>query len=185
MGNFTDEGDVGMSKQSKKKKNPGIETYVASNPFKLALHVGFFAGLIWGGVRWLFYYFGLTDVLPGFLVEPFFKHDFLNGTGGYLVGYVSFIAMSIVAALLYALVARKLKGPWPGVLYGIAWFVLVYLLIGPMVGMLKPLGVLDWDSIWTDFSIFVIWGVFIGYTITMEFTDERSRDSGEIPAKLQ
>ncbi|MCI3920164.1 YqhR family membrane protein [Paenibacillus sp. TRM 82003] len=156
-----------------------------TNRFLYALEIGFFAGLIWGGVRWLFVYFGFTDVVPGFLVEPFFTHDFLSGTGGYLVGYASFIAMSIVAALIYALVGYKLKGPWPGVAYGILWFVGLYLLIGPMVGMLPPLGVNDWDSIWSDFSVFVLWGVFIGYTITLEFTDERSRDSGNSSMNLQ
>jgi hypothetical protein len=174
-----------MPNQAKKKQNPGIETIVRSKPLPFALQVGFFAGVIWGAVRWLLYYFGFTDVIPGFLVEPFFKHDFLNGTGGYVVGYASFIVMSMIAALIYVLFAKLLKGPLPGILYGLLWFGLVYLLIGPMVGMLLPIGKLDWDSIWTDFSVFVLWGVFIGYTITMEFTDERSRDAGKSTAKLQ
>jgi uncharacterized membrane protein YagU involved in acid resistance len=170
---------------NQKKKNPGMETYVKTKPIRYAVQIGFFAGVIWGAVRWLFYYFGFTDVLPGFLVEPFFKHDFLNGTAGYFIGYASFIVMSIVAALIYVLFAKRLRGPWPGVLFGLVWFVLIYLLLGPMVGMLKPLGVNDWDSIWTDFSIFVLWGVFIGYTITLEFTDERDRETDKMIGNAQ
>jgi hypothetical protein len=157
------------------RRLPGVQTHVRTKKLPFALQLGLFAGLIWGGVRWLFYYFGFTDVVPGFLVEPFFLHDFLAGTGGFLVGYASFVAMSIVAALLYTYTASKLRGPWPGVAFGFAWFVVVYLIVGPMLGMLLPLGRLDWDSIWLDGSIFVLWGVFIGYTVNYEFTDEQHR----------
>ncbi|TLS52981.1 hypothetical protein FE782_06310 [Paenibacillus antri] len=156
-------------------KAAGVQTVVRTKKLPFALNLGFFAGAIWGGVRWMFYYFGFTDVVPGFLVEPFFLHDFLAGTGGFLVGYASFIAMSIVAALLYTFTAYKLKGPWPGVAFGVVWFVAVYLVVGPLLGMLLPLGRLDWDSIWLDGSIFVLWGVFIGYTVNYEFTDEERR----------
>jgi len=159
------------------RRLPGVQTVKTTKKLPFALQLGFFAGLVWGAVRWLFYYFGFTDVVPGFLVEPFFLHDFLAGTAGFLVGYASFIAMSIVAALIYTFTVYKFRGPWPGVAFGLAWFVLVYLVAGPMLGMLLPLGKLDWDSIWLDGSIFVLWGVFIGYTVNYEFTDEARRGS--------
>lgn len=166
-----------------KVRNPGIETYVKTKPIPFGLQVGFFAGAIWGAVRWISYYLGFTDVVPGFLVEPFFTHDYLAGTEGFLVGYAAFIGMSIVAAFLYLVLGHllwgdrsKLRGPWPGVVFGVGWYVLLYLLVGPMVGMLPPLGVNDWDSIWFDGCLFLVWGLFIGYTITFEYTDERERD---------
>lgn len=35
---------------------------------------------------------------------------------------------------------------------------------------------LDWNTIVSDLCLFVLWGLFIGYTITMEFTEERNRE---------
>ncbi|HZG85105.1 YqhR family membrane protein [Paenibacillus sp.] len=167
------------------RRKPGVQTIQQTKKLPFALQLGFFAGLIWGGVRWLFYYFGFTDVVPGFLVEPFFLHDFLAGTAGYFVGYASFIAMSMIASVLYTFVAYKLKGPWPGVAFGIVWYALIYLLIGPLLGMLPPVGVNDWDSLWFDGALFVLWGVFIGYTVNYEFTDERERGQGKSLVNLQ
>lgn len=148
--------------------------------FPYALEIGFFAGLIWGAVRWLAYYFKFTTVIPGFLIEPFFRHDFLVGTGGHVAGYLSFIVFSIVAALLYVYTASKLKGPWPGVVYGLLWFIVLYLLLGPLMGMLPPIGKISWDSVFMDGSVFVLWGVFIGYSISYEFTDERIREKKDM-----
>lgn len=59
------------------------------------------------------YAFHFTKVLPGFLAEPFFKHEFLMTAAGHLAGYLSFIVFSVAASLFYVLIFRKLKGPWP------------------------------------------------------------------------
>ena len=155
---------------------PGVQTVKRTNRFLYALQIGIFAGLIFGAIRWICHYFRFTGVIPGFLVEPFFLRSFLAGNGGHVVGTAAFIVLSVAASLLYAPIASKLRGPWPGALYGALWFCVLYLWIGPMLGMLLPLGKLSWDSFWTDGSIFVMWGVFIGYSISYEFTNERRRD---------
>lgn len=46
------------------------QTSVHTNPFYFSVELGFFAGLIWGGARWLMYVLHFTKVLPGFLAEP-------------------------------------------------------------------------------------------------------------------
>jgi thiamine transporter ThiT len=141
-----------------------------------ALYIGFYAGLIWGLVRWMFYFFEFTRVLPAFLIEPFFAKPFMNSWRGHTLGIGAFILLSIAASLLYVAVLSKRKGPWPGVLYGLIWWVLLYVLIGPYVGMLPSFRSLSMDSILSDACVFTLWGVFIGYSITLEFTDERNRE---------
>lgn len=155
------------------------------NPIWFAVQVGFFGAVIFGFVRGVVHYFQFTEVDPGFLLKPFVSDDFLAGTGGYAAGFLSFLAVSIIASLLYLIFASKLKGPWPGILYGVLWFLVLYMLIGMLFGMVPPLGVISWDSLWSDFTIFVFWGVFIGYAISFEYTDERQREKEKTMLNLQ
>lgn len=141
-----------------------------------AAYIGFFAGLIWGWVEWVLYYFKFTTVLPAFLVEPFFKKSFMHSWSGHWTGLAAFTAYSIVAALVYTAVLLKLRGAWPGVLFGVLWWGLTFGFIGPFTGMLPPFRNLSFDTHVTEACRFVLWGVFIGYSISLEFHDERERE---------
>ncbi|MBW4081825.1 YqhR family membrane protein [Paenibacillus sp. S150] len=157
-----------MSKSHKQKSEH-------TNPWSFALELGFFAGLIWGGARWLMYAMHFTKVIPGFLAEPFFKHDFLTTPAGHLLGYLSFIVFSVIASLLYVLIFRKLKGPWPGMIYGMLCWSGVFL-AGSRLFLQQPPFRLPWNSVISEFCIFLLWGLFIGYTAAIEYTDERKRE---------
>ncbi|WP_274365360.1 YqhR family membrane protein [Paenibacillus thermotolerans] len=172
-----------MAKKTTMKK-AGTATIVPTNKWFFALYLGFFAGVIWGALRIVAYLFRFTELVPGFLIEPFFTHDFLAGTGGYAVGWFAWIVFSIAAAYIYAFLLHRAMGPWIGMLYGLCWFAF-WFLVGPWFGMMKPIGLIRWDTLWTEGSIFVLWGVFIGYSVAFEFSDERQRESGEGTLRLQ
>lgn len=148
---------------------------VHTNRFYFSVELGFFAGLIWGGARWLMYVLHFTKVIPGFLAEPFFKHDFLMTPAGHLLGYLFFIAFSVLAALLYVFILRRLRGPWPGMIYGVLWWSALFL-AGSRLFLQQPPFKLPWDSVISEFCLFLLWGVFIGYTAAIEYTDERKRE---------
>lgn len=147
-----------------------------TNPWTFALMIGFFAGLIWGGVKGVLYYMNFTTVLPGYLVEPFFKHSFLNTQPGYYVGWGGFILFSIAATFIYTLAFRKLRGPFPGVVYGIVWWVIIFVVIGPLAQMTAPESKLSFNTLFSEFCLYLLWGLFIGYSTAEEFTDERNRE---------
>ncbi|GIQ70702.1 hypothetical protein DUZ99_14905 [Xylanibacillus composti] len=155
------------------------QTVHHTNPWRFALQIGFFAGLIWGGVRIAEYYFKFTEVIPGFLAEPFMKHSFIASWSGHLFGWGVFTVFSIAAAFIYAAFFRKIKGPWFGLLYGAAWWLLLYLLIGPWTGMMKAFSEQTPNTLITDSCLFLVWGLFIGYSTAFEFTDERFREPVE------
>jgi hypothetical protein len=146
-----------------------------TNPWFFAIELGFFAGLIWGGARWLMYVLHFTKVIPAFLAEPFFKHEFLVTPAGHLLGYLFFIAFSVIVSLLYVLIFRKLKGPWPGMIYGVLWWSAVFL-AGSWQFLMQPPFKLPWNSVISEFCLFLLWGLFIGYTAAIEYTDERKRE---------
>lgn len=147
-----------------------------TNKWFFSLYIGFFAGLFWGGLKMIQNYLHFTTLSPVFLIEPFYKHSFLMTWPGYLLGWSVFILFSMAASLLYALMLAKAKGPWYGLGYGLAWWAFIFLLIGPVTGMMNWIAFLDWNTILTDASLFLLWGMFIGYSISFEFTDERIRE---------
>lgn len=147
-----------------------------TNIWMFALITGSFAGVIWGAMRGFFYFLRFTSIVPGFLAEPFYKKSFLESQPGYYIGWLFFLLFSIGASLIYTLIFRKLKGPWPGLIYGILWWGVLFWIIGPMYLSMKRLSELSWNTIISEFCLFLLWGVFIGYTVAMEFTDERARE---------
>ncbi|MDF2720422.1 MAG: hypothetical protein K0Q59_97 [Paenibacillus sp.] len=151
----------------------------STNVWSFGLQTGFFAGLIWGAVKALEAYLHFTEIPAQFMAKPFLAPSFVKSVAGFWMGWLVFIVFSIVASLLYALVLRKVRGPWTGLCYGAAWWVLIYLLVGPSTGMMKWINRYEWNTIITDVCLFLVWGLFIGFSIAFEFTDERNREPGK------
>lgn len=166
---------------NKKQKNRHHEQEHHTNPWLYSLQIGFFAGLIWGIIRWMFYEMKFTTILPGFAADPFFKESFLKTGWGEVLGIAFFILFSIAAAFLYKIALGKLRGPWPGVLYGAVWWAILFIVVGPMLGIMGGIRQVGWNTLFTELCVFLLWGVFIGYSIAFEFTDEASRE----PIKVQ
>lgn len=148
-----------------------------TNPWSFAFQIGFFTGLFWGAIRVAFYYLDFTTIVPGFLIEPFYRHAYLETYRGWIAGWIVFTAFSIVTAFIYTLLFRKIKGPWPGLLYGAAWWAIIFF-GGPFLGLV-PRWTAWSTTTWTsELCLFILWGLFQGYTISEEFSEERSARAG-------
>lgn len=147
-----------------------------TNVMLFSFQIGLFAGIIWGAVKAFSFYLKFSKVPASFLAKPFLLPKLYNSAAGFWTGWLFFIGFSIAAAWLYAALFRGIRGPWPGIAYGLVWWALLYLLLGPSMGMMKWIYRLNWNTIVTDFLLFVIWGLFIGYSISFEFTNERDRE---------
>ncbi|MFC5701072.1 YqhR family membrane protein [Cohnella faecalis] len=165
-----------MSKNTASEGEKAIEHF--TNPILFSLKVGLFAGIVWGVVRWLETGMNFTQVHQAFLVDPFVKRSMLGSFGWQAIGFAAFIVMSMIAAMFYLIVLGKLRGPWPGIAFGVVWWALLFLGAGPLVGAVPPLKTISWTSYITDFCLFLLWGLFIGYSIAFEFHDEMHRERG-------
>jgi len=173
----TSEANEGQNKKTGGKKKSGdYNGQHRTNLVWYCIQLGFFAGLIWGMVRWLLYMFHFTKVIPGFMAEPFFRHSFLLTGWGHLSGIGCFIVFSIAATFLYKLVLGRIRGPWAGLGYGALWWAILFAAAGPMMKVTPPLKKLGMDSMISELSVFLLWGLFIGYTIAFEFLDEASHE---------
>ncbi|WP_225442765.1 YqhR family membrane protein [Paenibacillus lycopersici] len=159
-----------------KSKDLPYDASAHTHPFWYCLQLGFFGGLFWGLMRWLLYTISFTKVLPGFLADPFFKQSFLKTYWGHAVGIGFFIVFSVIAALLYKLALGRLSGPWPGLFYGLFWWIILFGMAGPMLGMFPYMNKIGYDTIFTECALYLVWGLFIGFTIAYEYTDEASRE---------
>ncbi len=86
-----------------------------------------------------------------------------------------FIVFSVIASMLYVLLLRKMKGPWPGLVYGVLWWSVIFI-PGSQMFLMQPPFKLPWNTVISEFCVFLLWGMFIGYTAAMEYTDERKRE---------
>ena len=141
-----------------------------------ALRLGFFAGLFFGGVKNFLYYLEFTKVEPLFLLKALYRPAFVMSWIGHLTGWGVFILFSIIVALVYTTLFIRIKGSWMGLAYGAILWVLLYGWLGPALGMMKWLDKLDMNTIVTDFCLFLVWGLFIGYSIAYEFNDVRANE---------
>ncbi|NIK77448.1 magnesium-transporting ATPase (P-type) [Paenibacillus castaneae] len=153
-----------------------------TNPWLYSISIGFYAGVIWGLVRWLLYQMKFTTIMTGFAADPFFRASFLKSGWGILVSLGSYILLSIIAAFLYTMLLRRLGGPWPGICYGLVWWAVLFIIAGPMLKIMKPIWQVGWNTFFTELCVSLLWGVFIGYSISFEFTDESSREPIKVPS---
>lgn len=165
----------------RRENRVGQERVRPSHPLAFSMVVGLFAGIFWGLTRWLAAGFHFTTVPQAFLADPFVRRSVLASTGWQWFGLLLFIVMSVVAAIVYLLVLGRLSGPWPGIIFGAAWWGLLFIVLGPRIGLVEPIRKLGWSTIITELCLYLVWGLFIGYSIAFEFHDEAAREPASKP----
>ncbi|WP_028783183.1 YqhR family membrane protein [Thalassobacillus devorans] len=137
-----------------------------------SLLTGFVGGMIWSIFGAISYYFSFTEVSPAsFVIRSFWQTSWSSAFLGEVLGVTGVSMVSILGALVYYLVLKKTNGLMPGILYGLAiWGVLFYLL-NPIFTAVPALPDLTSDTIVTTICLFVLYGTFVGYSISYEYHD--------------
>lgn len=167
---------------TRKNQRPKWGSDAQTPPLKFCLQVGTAAGIFWGLIRWLAVSMNLTQVPNAFLLDPWVKRNVLHYGYWQVAGFAAFVLMSIGAAFLYYGLFRQFRGPLPGLLFGVGWWAVFYVGAGPFVGAIPPLRTVGWNSLITDGCLFLMWGLFIGFSIAFEFHDEETREPNPTPA---
>lgn len=137
-----------------------------------ALITGFAAGILWSGLGAIAYYFNFTQVSPAsFIFRSFWQTDW---TGTWLAEVLAVVIIGILSlgtALLYYLALKKQNGIWPGALFGVALWAIVYLVLTPVFPAIPTFLELNSDTWVTTGCLFILYGVFIGYSISYEYRE--------------
>ncbi|GBF11018.1 YqhR family membrane protein [Tepidibacillus sp. HK-1] len=155
-----------------KNQEQNQSTRVRKKKFHMAISIGISAGILWGLMSLVMYYLQFTDVGPSIFAKPFLNPDYDLKWQGHFVGVGFFIFYALIAAFLYAKFLAKYKSPWVGIAYGLALWAFVFIVLNPLLNLTKPLKELGWNTNSVMFSLFILIGLFIGYSLSAEFNNQ-------------
>ena len=156
-----------QNKQKDQRQQEPQQSVVAKS-----LVTGFTAGILWSGLGAIAYIFHFTEVSPAsFIFRSFWQTEW---TGTWLAEILAVLFIGILSlgvALLYYLLLKKQNGILPGALFGIALWGVVYLVLTPIFPAIPSFLELNSDTWVTTGCLFILYGVFIGYSISYEYRE--------------
>lgn len=155
-----------------------VQTKQNYSIFLYAIIVG-----IVGGITTLFlltfsYYFHFITISPKFLLR-FFDESVRSMWLDIAFLVIIFIVGSIVAAIVYTLILKKKRQYYWGLYYGVFLFLFTFGLIHPIIFSEPWIYTEGAATVITLFCLFVLYGIFIGYSISYEY-EEFEQGFGEI-----
>src|SRR5690606_24636211 len=82
-----------------------------------------------------------------------------------------FIIFSVIASLIYSLLFRKKSEYYWGLFYGVLLFLLIFGLVHPIFFQETWIMYENIATFITLFCLFLLYGVFIGYSISYEYEE--------------
>lgn len=134
----------------------------------MVVMTGFFGGILWSAIGYLAHILNFTSIHPNVILEPWALGDWKKGWLGTVISILLIGGISIIAALLYYAALRKIKSILAGICYGILLFLLVFFVLNPIFPGIDPIGELNRNTIITSFCIYILFGTFVGYSISYE-----------------
>ncbi|MEH6891355.1 YqhR family membrane protein [Bacillus sp. JJ864] len=141
---------------------------------KKIVQIGVFGGLFWGAVWYFLHIFSFTALGPNYLLLPFALGDWKEGAWGNIAGIICMGILSILLAFIYKAVLGKFEGLIPGILYGLLWWGLLFFAIPPVAPVIKSMMEMPKETIVTTACIFILYGVFIAYSVSFEVNNNIS-----------
>lgn len=147
-----------------------------TEPYAFSLYIGCFAGLFASLIRLAAHFLRFTPFDNSFLIYDMFINLEQSDLLVQLLGGVSFIILSIIASIIYMLLFRNKKGPMWGIGYGLCWWLLLFIVLPYVISWPTRGMVMELETQAFEACLFIIWGLFIGYSIAFEFTDEAKHE---------
>jgi Conserved membrane protein YqhR len=151
--------------------------YPKSMPFlAMVFWTGLFGGLFWGTLGFFAYFLNFTEISPNVILEPWALGNWKHGWLGTLISIIIMGIFSVPAAFIYYAVLKRFKGIWVGLGFGIVLFLLVFFVLNPLFPGMKPFFDLSLDTIITSLCLYIVYGIFIGYSINYEYQNNKVED---------
>ncbi len=135
------------------------------------LTIGFVGGVFWSLIGYGVYMLNFTKIRPALVLSPWVVGDWKDKALGDWIGIFIIGLLSMLVAVIYKVVLAKFKHMVTGVLYGIALWLIVFYLLRPMFPGLKPIQELGTNTLVTTLCLYVLYGLFIGFSISFEYDE--------------
>jgi len=145
----------------------------------LVILTGLIGGIFWSALGYLASIINLTEVRPNVILDSWTIGNWKEGWLGTILSIGLLGMISIIASLIYYFTLRKYPSPFVGMIYGVILFLFVYTVLNPIFPAISPLKELSRNTIITTVCIYILYGLFVGYTISYEESEIRYRKERE------
>ncbi|UQZ46640.1 YqhR family membrane protein [Bacillus sp. PK3-037] len=165
---MTSEKNTDQNEQTKEDQGPPVPMggRVAAT--------GFCGGVLWSIVGYIAYLFHFSEINPNMILQPFVLGEWKKHGLGTIISIIVIGIISIGGAFLYYLLLKRLKTMWPGMLYGLLLWLLVFFVFNPIFQDVRAVTELKSDTIITTICIYLLYGLFVGYSISFEYNELNS-----------
>ncbi len=137
---------------------------------------GLFGGVFWSLIGYICYLFNFSKIPPNVLLEPWAIGDWKEGVLSQFISVFILGLVSILVAFSYFSMLKKYNQIWVGLFFGLALWGIVFFILNPIFPGIPPIKELDLNTIVTSVCLFILYGVFIGYSISFEKAELNIQD---------
>lgn len=134
------------------------------------LLIGFFGGIFIIMFSYFLYIFNFIEVSPKvYMIRSWTLASWTNKWQGEMLTICFAIFLSIVIALLYFLLFKKILSVWFSIIYGVILWLFVGYMFSFLFSNVPALHTLDTNTIFSSLCLFILYGTFIGYSISFDY----------------
>ncbi|MGY4690253.1 YqhR family membrane protein [Salibacterium sp. K-3] len=137
--------------------------------------IGFFGGLFWSIIGYAAYLLNFTEWGPAMAVLPWALPEWKETYLGHLAGIVFIALLSVVTAFVYRFLFQKWESIWMGAAFGVMLWVVVFYFLHPVFPGKEPVTSMSLTNIVTTICLYLMYGVFIGYSVAYEYSQLQQR----------
>lgn len=135
-----------------------------------ALIIGLVGGLLWSTFLAISYYFSFSEIAPKtYLLKPWVQAGWVDRLSGHLIAIGIASVVSLIPAIIYYSLFQKINSMWVGVGYGIALWGAIFFVLQPLLPYTRSMYELSMDTWITTLCVFVLYGLFIGFSISYDY----------------
>lgn len=137
-----------------------------------SLLTGFIGGVLGGFFGLVLYYFNFSEVAPkSYVLRSWLSAPWIDTWLGNVISIFVIGVISLGTALVYFMLLKKINTLWIGVAYGVLLWLIVFYVIQPIFPNIPHLTELKTDTIVSTVCLYILYGTFIGYSISYDYNE--------------
>ncbi|WP_234028559.1 YqhR family membrane protein [Lentibacillus sp. Marseille-P4043] len=145
-----------------------------------SLITGFVGGVIWSILGVVMYYFSFSEVAAkSFVLRSWLVKGWTDGWLGDVISILLTGVLSVFAALVYYGLFKKINSIWLAAGFGVVLWVIIFYVFHPIFDNVPPVTDLNMNTIVSTLCLFVLYGTFIGYSISYDYHDTIVKEQRE------
>ncbi|WP_101844262.1 YqhR family membrane protein [Halobacillus sp. Marseille-P3879] len=137
-----------------------------------AITIGFVSGILWSTLGAISYYFSFSEVsAASFIFRSFWYTNWTSSLLAEILAVIIVSLFSMFVSLIYYVTLKRINGIWPGIVFGIALFAVIFFALNPIFSAVPAWNELTGDTYVTSVCLYILYGVFIGYSISYEYQE--------------